>query len=42
MGDEWELDLYHKNKAFLIKATEMIAAGINDANEPKWKVNIGK
>ena len=41
-GDEWELNLYHKNKVFLIKATEMIAEGINDANEPKWKVNIGK
>lgn len=40
--DAWELNLYHKNKPFLKKATEMIASSINERNDPKWKVNIGK
>lgn len=38
----WELNLYHKNKPFLIKATEMIAKRINGRNDPKWRVNIGR
>lgn len=42
MGDDWELNLYHKNNAFLIKAAGMIAAKMNERNDPKWKVNISK
>ena len=42
MGDDWELNLYHKNNAFLIKATGMIAAKMNDRNDTKWKVNVSK
>ena len=42
MGDDWELNLYHKNNAFLIKAAGLIATKINEKNDPKWKVNISK
>ena len=42
MEDEWELNLYHKNKPFLIRATEMIAKGINNKNDSKWKANVAR
>ena len=42
MGDDWELNLYHENNAFLIKATNLIADKINGKNDPKWRVNISK
>lgn len=40
--DDWELNLYHKNNAFLIKATGLIAAKMNERNDPKWRVNTSK
>ena len=42
MGDDWELNLYHKNNAFLIKAAGRIATKINGRNDLKWKVNISR
>ncbi len=38
----WELTLYHYNKPFLMKATEMIADGINSMKLSKWTVNTRK
>ena len=38
----WELTLYHYNKPFLMKATEMIAEGINSMKLSKWTVNTRK
>ena len=42
MEDDWELNLYHLNKPFLIQATKMIAMRINGKNDRKWKVNVFK
>ena len=42
MGDDWEFNLYHRNNAFLIKATGLIATKMNERNVPKWKVNVSK
>lgn len=39
---KWELTLYHYNKPFLVKATDMIAKGINKQKHPLWKVNVRK
>ncbi len=41
-GDDWQLNLYHKNNAFLIKAAGSIANKINNRNVPKWSVNVSK
>ena len=41
-ANNWELNLYHKNNPFLMKATEMIAATINKRNNPKWRVNTSR
>ena len=38
----WELTLYHYNKPFLVKATEMIAEGINNMKLSKWTVHTRK
>ena len=42
MEDDWELNLYHKNNVFLIKAAGLIANKINNKNDPRWKVNVSK
>ena len=42
MGNDWELNLYHKNDVFLIKATNLIADKINEKNDPKWRANTSK
>lgn len=39
---KWELTLYHYNKPFLVKATEMIAKGVNRTQHPLWSVNVRK
>ena len=38
----WELTLYHYNKPFLIKATSLIADGINSMRLCKWTVHTRK
>ena len=40
--DDWTLNLYHKNKPFLMQATEKIADRINAKRDPKWKARVGK
>ena len=40
--DDWTLNLYHKNKPFLMQATGKIADRINAKRDPKWKARIGK
>ena len=39
---KWELTLYHYNKPYLVKATEMIAKEINRQKHPLWSVNVRK
>ena len=39
---DWELNLYHMNNSFLIKATASIAEALENARLPMWKVNIGE
>lgn len=37
---EWELNLYHLNKKFLVAATQMIAEEFTKAEIPYWTINI--
>ena len=37
--DNWELNLYHMGKPFLVSATQMIADRINAMDECNWTVN---
>ncbi|MBO7658411.1 MAG: hypothetical protein J6T65_03780 [Clostridia bacterium] len=37
--DDWELNLYHMDKPFLINATQMIADKINSSEKCNWTVN---
>ena len=39
---DWELNLYHLNKKFLIQATQMIADEFGSRNSAIWKVNVGR
>ncbi len=41
-ADEWELNLYHKNKKFLIQATTMIAQEMNAKENSMWEVRIDR
>lgn len=38
----WELNLYHLNKRFLVEATKIIEDEFNLAHIRFWKINIGK
>ena len=40
--DEWEFNLFHLNKKFLIAATAEIADAISKVQLPNWKINTGK
>lgn len=41
-ADDWNLNLYHENKKFLIQATSMIAQEMNADENSIWKVMIGR
>ena len=40
--DDWTLNLYHKNKPFLMQAAGMIVKRINEKQDPKWKVRVDR
>lgn len=40
--DNWELNLYHLGRPFLMKATKMIADRINGSESGDWTVNVGR
>lgn len=40
--NDWELNLYHKNKTFLVQATTMIAQEMNAKGNSMWKVMIDR
>lgn len=40
--DDWTLNLYHKNKPFLMQAAEKIADRINAKRDPKWKARVDR
>ena len=39
---DWELNLYHLNNKFLIRATSLIAAAFENTGLSTWKIKIGK
>lgn len=41
-GKKWDLNLYHLNNKFLIKATTLIADNFANSLSDTWIVNVGK
>ena len=42
MGQDWELNLYHKNNKFLMEATKLISNEFDRFHSTIWKVTIRK
>lgn len=42
MDHDWELNLYHMNKKFLIEATKMISDEFDRFHSTIWKINISR
>lgn len=42
MDQDWEFNLYHMNKKFLIEATKMISDEFDHFHSMIWKINISR
>lgn len=41
-GQEWELNLYHLNRKFLVDATRMIESELRARQLPFWRINVSE